>query len=265
MMAIDIYQKEYLMINLSEINKKLNTMDDIFSDISLINKEYLYEFINELKRIMFPKIFIPHLTINQLYIELEETLEILNCQNINQTLKIFFESLPSIKEILITDIEAIYNKDPSCLQKEEIILSYNTFFAIFTYRIANKLSTLNVPLIPRLLTEYAHSKTGIDINPKATIGKSFFIDHGTGVVIGETTIIKDNVSIYQGVTLGAINLNNATNLKNTKRHPTINNNVIIYANSTILGGKTIIGENSIIGASCFITKSISDNSKVSLK
>ena len=135
-------------------------------------------------------------------------------------------------------------------------------FAITIYRLAHELYLLQIPLLPRMMSEYAHSKTGIDIHPGATIGNNFFIDHGTGVVIGETCIIKNNVSIYQGVTLGAISTRGGQALKNVKRHPTIEDDVTIYANATILGGDTVIGKNSIIGGNTFIIESVNPNSKV---
>ena len=140
------------------------------------------------------------------------------------------------------------------ISKEEVILSYNSFDAVFIYRISNLLYILNVPYIPRILTEYAHSKTGIDIHPGCTIGKSFFIDHGTGIVIGETTLIGKNVSIYQGVTLGAKNLSDASTLRGVKRHPTIEDNVTIYANAVILGGSTVIKAGTVVPCNAYITK-----------
>lgn len=168
--------------------------------------------------------------------------------------------LPEILEKLNLDAEAILNCDPASLSIQEIYMAYPGFYAISIYRLAHELYKQNVPLVPRLMTEYAHRQTGVDINPGAQIGKSFFIDHATGVVIGETAIIHDNVKIYQGVTLGALYV--AKNLEKTKRHPTIMSNVTIYANATILGGKTVIGENSIIGGNAWVTASVPPNSTV---
>ena len=162
-------------------------------------------------------------------------------------------------------MEAGFNGDPAAKSKAEIIVSYPGLFAIFVYRIAHVLYLENVPLIPRIMTEYAHSKTGIDINAGAVIGEYFFIDHGTGVVIGETTVIGNNVKLYQGVTLGALSTRSGQELAGVKRHPTIGDHVTIYANSTVLGGETVIGNGVIIGGSCFITKSVPDNTKVSMK
>lgn len=172
----------------------------------------------------------------------------------------YVSHLPKILEKLNLDAEAILNGDPASKSIEEVYLAYPGFYAVAIYRLAHGLYTEGFPLVPRLMTEYAHSKTGVDINPGAQIGKSFFIDHATGVVIGETAEIHDNVKLYQGVTLGALYVEKS--LKNTKRHPTIESNVTIYANATILGGDTVIGENSIIGGNAWITASIPPNSTV---
>ena len=177
----------------------------------------------------------------------------------------FAEKLPEIQLTLLDDVEAGFNGDPAAKSKEEIIFSYPGFFAIYVYRIAHELYKLNVPFIPRMMTEYAHSGSGIDINPGATIGRFFFIDHGTGVVIGETTEIGDNVKLYQGVTLGALSTRKGQLLANVKRHPTIADNVTVYSGSSILGGETNIGEGSIIGGNTFITQSIGENIRVSTK
>ena len=168
--------------------------------------------------------------------------------------------LPRILEKLNKDAEAIVNCDPASLSMEEVYMAYPGFYAIAIYRLAHELYTVGFPLVPRLMTEYAHRKTGVDINPAAQIGESFFIDHATGVVIGETAIIKNDVKIYQGVTLGALYV--AKNLQKTKRHPTIEDNVTIYANATILGGETVIGKNSIIGGNAWVTVSLPANSTV---
>ena len=166
----------------------------------------------------------------------------------------FFESLEETKNLLLADAQLILDFDPAATSLEEIILSYPGFNAIMIYRFAHLLYLHKVPLIPRIMCEYAHSKTGIDINPGATIGSPFFIDHGTGVVIGETTIIGSNVKIYQGVTLGALAVRKED--AQSKRHPTIEDNVVIYAGSTILGGNTVIGHDSIIGGNTWLTQSI---------
>lgn len=178
---------------------------------------------------------------------------------------IFMDKIPLIREYLNTDIEAAYLGDPAAYSKEEIIFSYPGLYAIFVNRIAHQLYKLDIPVIPRIMTEYAHGLTGIDIHPGASIGKYFFIDHGTGVVIGETTIIGDNVKIYQGVTLGALSTNGGQKLKNIKRHPTLGNNVTVYSGTSILGGDTVIGNNVVIGGNCFIISSVSEGSKVVMK
>jgi serine O-acetyltransferase len=178
----------------------------------------------------------------------------------NQKAAIFFENLPDLFQILLQDLNAILQFDPAAKSKSEVLLAYPGFFATCVYRIANSLNYLKSILLSRLIAEYSHSKTGIDIHPGATIGKRFFIDHGTGIVIGETAIIGDNVKIYQGVTLGALSV--SKDKQSTKRHPTIQDNVIIYANATILGGKTIIGKNALIGGNVWITSSIPANSMV---
>lgn len=172
----------------------------------------------------------------------------------------FFQSFPAIYQSLENDAQAILDNDPAARSLEEVMFSYPGFFAIAVYRFAHELYKSKIPLIPRIWTEFAHSKTGIDINPGATIGENFFIDHGTGIVIGETTIIGNQVKIYQGVTLGAHSV--AKNLQNIKRHPTIEDGVVIYANATILGGDTVIGENALIGGNVWITESVAPNSVV---
>ena len=177
----------------------------------------------------------------------------------------FFSSFAHIQQLLLKDVQAAFDGDPAAKTKEEIIFCYPGLFAIFVYRMAHELYRLKVPFIPRIMSEYAHGHTGIDINPGAVIGEYFFIDHGTGVVIGETTTIGNNVKLYQGVTLGALSTRMGQQLANVKRHPTIGDNVTIYSNSTVLGGETVIGENTIIGGNTFITESIPANTKVSAK
>jgi serine O-acetyltransferase len=172
----------------------------------------------------------------------------------------FFSQLPLIYDLIMLDAQAITENDPASVGIEEVIAIYPGFMAIASYRIAHLLMQCEVPLLPRMLTEYAHGLTGIDIHPNATIGKSFFIDHGTGVVIGETTHIGNNVKIYQGVTLGATFV--AKSLASQKRHPTIEDNVVVYANATILGGNTVIGHDSIIGGNAWLTKSVPPYSQV---
>ena len=175
----------------------------------------------------------------------------------------FFTRLPDVQRMLLKDVQAFFDGDPAAQSKEEIIFCYPGFLAIFIYRVAHELYMEDVPLIPRIMTEYAHSLTGVDINAGATIDEYFFIDHATGVVIGETTVIGKHVKIYQGVTLGATSTRGGQRLAGVRRHPTIEDNVTIYSNASILGGDTVIGEGSIIGGSAFITESVPPNSRVS--
>jgi serine O-acetyltransferase len=172
----------------------------------------------------------------------------------------FFEDLVDIHQDLLADLEAILDFDPAAKSKDEVLLAYPGFFAIATYRIANNLWNKNIVILPRVISEYTHAKTGIDIHPGATIGKRFFIDHGTGIVIGETAILGNDIKIYQGVTLGALSV--SKNKAQEKRHPTIGDNVIIYANATILGGNTVIGKDSVIGGNVWITESIQEQTLV---
>jgi serine O-acetyltransferase len=166
----------------------------------------------------------------------------------------FFKMIPGIYESLLNDASESLNFDPAAYSKEEVILCYPGFYTIAVYRLAHVLYELEIPMLPRMMSEYAHSRTGIDIHPGAKIGKNFFIDHGTGVVIGETTNIGDNVKIYQGVTLGALSV--SKELAKKKRHPTIEDNVIIYSGSSILGGETVVGRNTIIGGNVWLTSSV---------
>ena len=177
----------------------------------------------------------------------------------------FLKELPKIQKVLLTDIQAAFDGDPAAGSKELVIFSYPGLYAIFVYRMAHELYLRNVPFIPRIITEHAHSKTGIDIHAGATIGKYFFIDHGTGIVIGETTIIGNNVNLYQGVTIGALSTRGGQSLAGVKRHPTIEDNVTIYSGASILGGDTVIGHDCVIGGNAFITSSVEPYSRVSIK
>ena len=168
--------------------------------------------------------------------------------------------LPQLLELMQKDADTFFQSDPAAQSKEEVVLSYPGFYALVVYRLAHEIFSIGFPLLPRLMTEYAHSKTGVDIHPGAKMGHSIFIDHATGVVIGETAEIGNTIRIYQGVTLGALYV--TKDLSATKRHPTIEDNVTIYANATILGGNTVIGKNSIIGANTWITSSVGPNSRV---
>lgn len=255
----------------NNIIKELITLSDCYN-CDILNRDKVISFVNEVRCVLFLGYFEKVENDVEEYLNLKLTnircllQAILN--NVDQTKdnnaisNDFIKSLLVIKQSLILDLQAFLDSDPAATSNEEIILSYPGYYAISLYRISNSLVNLGVNSIPRIISEHAHSKTGIDIHPKASIGKSFFIDHGTGVVIGETSVIGDNVKIYQGVTLGALSLNNIEELKNVKRHPTILNNVTIYSGASILGGKTIVGNNSVIGSNVFITKSVDDNTKV---
>jgi len=231
------------------------------------SKNDVFFFIDELVGYLFPI-----LSENQNLDQEKDIMEILGLlkkilqsydselPDINFTINKFKETLPEIYELLVEDAIAIYEGDPAATCIEEVIISYPGFYAILIYRIAHQLDNLDISAIPRMLTEYSHGKTGIDIHPKAKIGKSFFIDHGTGIVIGESTVIGNSVKIYQGVTLGALSV--SKNNAGIKRHPTIEDNVIIYAQAVILGGSTVIGKNSIVGGNTWVTQSIPSNSFV---
>ena len=177
----------------------------------------------------------------------------------------FLKEIPALRELLLTDVDATLEGDPAARSRHEIIFAYPGILAITVYRIAHALHVLGVPLIPRIMTEYAHSVTGIDIHPGAQIGHHFFIDHGTGIVVGETTTIGNCVKIYQGVTLGALSTRGGQSLQGKKRHPTIEDDVTVYSSTTILGGETVIGKGAVIGANTFITRSIAPGTRVSIK
>jgi serine O-acetyltransferase len=182
-----------------------------------------------------------------------------DCDN-RLTSKQFFEMLPELYRVLNTDVHAIVNGDPAARSEFEVIRTYPGFFAISFYRLAHALLELDVPLLPRILTEFAHSKTGIDIHPGAEIGEYFFVDHGTGIVVGETTRIGKHVKLYQGVTLGALSVDKS--MAFLKRHPTVEDHVVIYSGATILGGETVIGHHSVIGGNVWLTKSVPAGSRV---
>jgi len=180
----------------------------------------------------------------------------------------FLERLPAIRDVLATDVQAAYDGDPACRNLDEVIFCYPGLEAVTVFRLAHELQQLEVPFIPRMMSEWAHQQTGIDIHPGATVGRHFFIDHGTGVVIGETCRIGDHVKLYQGVTLGALSFDTDTDgklVRGQKRHPTIEDHVVIYANATVLGGQTTIGHHSVIGSSVWLTRSIDPNTTVLLE
>lgn len=253
----------------------------------LPNRSVIIDIVRDLKSIVFPGYFSTDTSatifpeyyvghrLNDIYDRLKNQIEIAllyhgeepeeAAARADRTTCGFFEQLPEIQRLLLTDVQAGFDGDPAAKSKEEIIFSYPGLFAIYVYRLAHVLYKEEIPFIPRVMSEYAHGRTGIDINPGATIGEYFFIDHGTGVVVGETTEIGNNVKLYQGVTLGALSTRMGQQLANVKRHPTIRDNVTIYSNSTVLGGENVVGENTIIGGNTFITESIPANTKVSAK
>jgi len=182
--------------------------------------------------------------------------------------EVFLNRLPEIRGLLIRDVQAAFDGDPAATNLDEVILAYPGVLAVSVYRIAHALYDLGVPMMARIMTEWAHSKTGADIHPGATIGPAFFIDHGTGVVIGETTVIGEGVKLYQGVTLGALSFPRDANgqiIRGRKRHPTVESGATLYANATVLGGNTVVGADSVIGGSVFLTRSVPARSRVSLK
>ncbi|PHR27740.1 MAG: serine acetyltransferase [Desulfotalea sp.] len=276
---------------LSSWNKK-DCFEHI-SPVSLPSQTQIIEIVDQTKRILFPGYFTKtklHASNIEYYIGKQTTdlyekiaeqitmairhdcrrngLPCTNCEARSHKLALsFIKKLPNITALLATDIRAALRGDPATNSPDEVIFCYPGFLATLIFRVAHELYLIGIPIIPRIMTEYAHSLTGIDIHPGATIGPEFFIDHGTGVVIGETTIIGENVRLYQGVTLGALSLprDAGQKLRDKKRHPTIENNVIIYSNTTILGGNTIIGEGSIIGGNIWITESVATKTKVLLK
>jgi serine O-acetyltransferase len=194
------------------------------------------------------------------FTELLETMQAHLNQPAKEVGKNFMNEIPEVFRLLNTDLQAILNGDPAAQSEYEVIRTYPGFYAIAFYRLAHVLYELEVPILPRMITEFAHSSTGIDIHPGAKIGEYFFIDHGTGIVIGETAELGKNVKLYQGITLGALSV--SKNMASLKRHPTIEDNVVIYAGATILGGETIIGSNSIIGGNVWLTHSIPANTKI---
>lgn len=177
----------------------------------------------------------------------------------------FLNSLPALRTILATDVQAAFDGDPAATSMDEIIFSYPGLFAVMVHRAAHELYTLKIPMLPRMMSEHAHSRTGVDIHPGATIGESFFIDHGTGIVIGETVIIGRHVKIYQGVTLGALSTRGGQSLKGVKRHPTLEDGVTVYSGASVLGGDTIIGEGATINGNAFVTQSVPPHTRVNVK
>lgn len=244
-----------------------------------VSKKNVIQILKDVRDIIFPgyfnslssnasnaKIFLKERVQNSLVNEINKIVKNTSYElDVKMIVSNFLDELNEVVKVLKTDLEASYNGDPAATDYNEIIITYPGFFAITVHRIAHILYKSNIPYIPRIMSEYAHSKTGIDIHPGAQIGPYFFIDHGTGIVIGETAIIGKNVKIYQNVTIGALSLGRGQLLKGIKRHPTIKDNVTIYSNATILGGDTVINDNVTIGANAFITESVGENTIVLMK
>ena len=246
--------------------------------LRLPDRSAIIALIKELRRLFFPAYFgdpqlmaLPAENCAALLLErietaltaqIERALPEEEASRAAQIAESFVAELPRIQQVLLTDIEATFDGDPAAANREEIIFAYPGLFAIFVYRIAHELYLRKVPMIPRMMTEYAHSRTGIDIHPGAQIGPWFFIDHGTGIVIGETTVIGSHVKLYQGVTLGALSPRAGHASLPGKRHPTVCDYVTIYSGASILGGKTVIGEHSVVGGNAFLTDSVADNTRV---
>ena len=228
----------------------------------LPNKKDIKDIVKYIRDYIFPDFFRESGNINNTKKNISKLY--LKIVSNNPELNDFIKQLDDITVILKKDLEFFFDSDPACKSYEEIILTYPGFRAVFSYRISHIFYNQKQYLTARIISEYTHSKTGIDIHPGANIGEYFFIDHGTGIVIGETTIIGHHVKIYQGVTLGALSLKNGRGLENEKRHPTVCDNVTIYANASIFGGKTVIGSNVIIGANCIVLKSVKGNERVTL-
>lgn len=281
---------EQLVGNILESYEKYELTCKLDAD-TILNKEILIEVVEKIRQLLFPGFFDSN-RIRKEYIKflVGERMEFVQyhlkkqiaralgsqemcdecrrsqiVEKAEQIVYEFIGKIPELREYLYTDIQAGYNGDPAAYSTDELIFCYPGVFAITVYRIAHELWKLGVPMIPRIMTEHAHSLTGIDIHPGATIGKYFFIDHGTGIVIGETTVIGENVKIYQGVTLGALSTRKGQQLKGVKRHPTIGDNVTIYSGTTILGGETVIGSGATIGGNAFIVNSVSAGMKVSVR
>lgn len=284
--------KDLILNAASEMSVSCHSMDFIISrgERRLPDKASVISILKELRRAMFPGFFgdenitvIPPTfflgdLLTHVYGELKtqvvaalyyrdyqtQTMDQIK-EHAEEICAAFFQELPEIQRMLMKDVQAGFDGDPAAKSREDVIFSYPGLFAIYVYRIAHVLYKQDVPFLPRIMTEYAHSRTGIDINSGATIGEYFFIDHGTGVVIGETTEIGNYVKLYQGVTLGALSTRSGQKLAGKKRHPTIEDHVTVYSGATILGGETVIGEGVIVAGGAFVTKSVPAHTKVIVK
>ena len=252
--------------------------------LTLPDRSEVIQTLKEIRKLLFPAFFaaeearndLAHFaesTLNNVYYKIKKHIfrafvfdGKANAETLAEnTAQRFIEQLPVVRDVLFTDLQATFEGDPAAKSKEEIVFSYPGFYAICVYRIAHLLHKDGVPFLPRMLTEYAHGKTGIDIHPGAQIGEYFFIDHGTGIVIGETTVIGKGVKIYQNVTLGALSPRKGQSLAGMKRHPTVEDNVTIYSGTSILGGETIIGKGAVIGGNCFLTESVGVGMRLNAK
>lgn len=261
-------------LTLGEVAKQLKEHHARYGDLTGLSLEKIGLLLTKTMAVMFPHYAMAqdkslsledHLrALEEAFFELCEPLckdKDVGCARL--LVQVFLSDLPAIADLCHKDAEAIVEGDPAATSTEEVIIAYPGFFAIAAYRLAHSLYEKGVPLLPRMIAEYAHQKTGIDIHPGANIGHSFFIDHGTGLVIGETAVLGNYVKLYQGVTLGALRVDREQRKK--KRHPTIEDNVVIYAGATILGGETVVGKNSVIGGNVWITRSVPAWSRVMFK
>lgn len=281
--------EEVVEVVLNDYNKKREI--DVMTMFHQPDQDKVIEIVNKLLRIFFPgfyrdevyKIFNMRHTLSALVedvmynMQKQVNIALRNDEKYSQAPEAevrkrskeitisFFNQIPRMREYIDTDLDATFDGDPAACGKDEIVLCYPGLLASTIHRIAHVLYELEVPLIPRMMSEYAHSKTGIDIHPGATIGKYFFIDHGTGIVVGSTTNIGHHVKIYQGVTLGALSTSDGQRLHGVKRHPTVEDYVTIYSGASVLGGNTVIGSHSIIGSNAFVTSSIKPESRVTIQ
>lgn len=261
---------------------KVNVTAGVERGLTLPDRAEVIQALNDVRKLFFPAFFaadearegLAHFaesTLTAIYFRMKKQLERAYLfagepvEKAERSLSAFMQSLAGVRNILFTDLDATFEGDPAAKSKEEIVFSYPGFYAIMVYRVAHVLYEMGVPVIPRMMTEHAHSKTGIDINPGASIGEYFFIDHGTGIVIGETTVIGKHVKIYQNVTLGALSPRKGQSLAGKKRHPTVEDDVTIYSGASILGGETVIGKGAVIGGNCFLTNSVGAGVRVSAK
>ncbi|MBO5363035.1 MAG: serine acetyltransferase [Clostridia bacterium] len=259
-----------------------NVTAGVEKGLTLPDRAEVISTLNDVRKLFFPAFFaaeeargdLAHFaesTLTSIYYRIRKQLERAYqfvgepIEKAESTASSFVSSLPKVRDLLFTDLEATFEGDPAAKSKEEIVFSYPGFYAIMVYRVAHVLYEMGVPFIPRMMTEHAHGKTGIDVNPGAKIGEYFFIDHGTGIVIGETTVIGNRVKIYQNVTLGALSPRKGQSLAGKKRHPTVEDDVTIYSGASILGGETVIGKGAVIGGNCFLTESVSAGVRVSAK